>query len=164
MKAVYELASEDELTYEKLYAKNQRNQSESVRLRVLSDSLNLWKRAPLEGIGIGSFLKSQYDRYKTDKKYNPVDIIDSTPLWLLVETGLIGISIFALFYFRALHALWFNKDSPPDSSLTIFRQSVAFILLAFAVMSLFHELLYARFLWFFIGMGLASPINKHHRE
>ena len=160
MKAVYELADENNLTYETLYKRNLKHQSESARIRVLNDSLALWKQSPLDGIGIGSFLYDQHERYKGREKEYPVDIIDCTPLWLLTETGLIGVAVFALFYVQALHRLWLNRESPPDDPLTVFRQAVALMLLAFAAMSLFHELLYARFLWLFIGMGLAAPVNK----
>ncbi|MCB9988818.1 MAG: O-antigen ligase family protein [Rhodospirillales bacterium] len=136
--------------------------SETVRMRVFLDAFSLWQEKPLTGIGLGRFLSNQFERYGDKEKF-VIDIIDCTPLWLLTETGLIGFSLFAGFYLIVLYRLWRgHKDD--DENDRLFGQSVALILLAFTVMSLFHELLYSRYLWLLLGMALARPVmpSKHH--
>lgn len=139
--------------------KNQMNYTgDTVRLRVLSDALELWKQHPIMGAGLGTFLNYQKEKYSDSEK--PVlDIIDTTPLWLLTETGLVGLFAFLAFYGLILWTCWKNR-SPVKDDLDVLRVALLLILPGFAIMSLFHELLYARHLWFMLGMALAVP-KKH---
>jgi hypothetical protein len=124
------------------------------RIRVLSDSLEFWKAHPFEGIGLGSFLHLQDKKYPQPAPDFHFSIIDSSPLWVLTEMGLIGVMLMGGFYVTSLYAL---KRSGPRGSgdVAALRRGVILILLAFAVMSIFHELLYTRFVWLLLGMALA---------
>jgi O-antigen ligase len=131
---------------------------DQIRLRVLGDSLELWKKNSVTGSGLGTFLHYQKEKYSDSA--NPVlDIIDSTPLWLLTETGIMGLAAFLAFYGLIFWTCWKNRKQVADD-LGVLRVSLLLILTGFAIMSLFHELLYARHLWFMLGMALALP-KKH---
>ncbi len=159
--AIYELAQNDQLTPENLYKKHKRAKADSTRVRVFNEATALWKTAPITGTGLGSFFHDQNEHYGKEK-YWFIDIIDSTPLWLLTETGMIGLFLFAAFYSLVLRTLW--RAGSNGSYEAVFRQSVILALLAFGFASLFHELLYMRFLWVLIGMALAvTPSEKKHQ-
>lgn len=130
------------------------NGGDFIRLRVLDDALAFWKESPVIGIGLGSFLKFQFEKYGIENR--GLDIIDTTPLWLLTETGIVGISTFLLFCFFALHALW-RGSRIIETDGDLLRLALIFTFIGFAIMSLFHELLYSRHLWLMLGMALAVP-------
>jgi O-antigen ligase len=130
------------------------NTSEAVRLRVLSDALVLWRTNPQTGAGLGSFWDFSQKKYADTTKI--VEIIDCTPLWLLTETGLAGLSIFGFFFLSALFGLLKGVRQGDEEEIA-FLQSAALLLACFALMSLFQELLYTRFLWFIMGLALARP-------
>lgn len=158
MMRIVDAAKANELTFEEYSSRINDKTGDTVRLRVLSDALELWKQHPIMGAGLGTFLNYQKEKYSDSEK--PVlDIIDTTPLWLLTETGLVGLSAFLAFYGLILWTCWKNR-SPVKDDLDVLRVALLLILPGFAIMSLFHELLYARHLWFMLGMALAVP-KKH---
>lgn len=132
--------------------------SEYIRVRVFHDAIDLWKTAPLTGAGLGTFLHSQYEKY--DPETTIIEIIDTTPLWLLTETGIIGLLCFLTFYAMALYSLWQYRRENPDTLHGQFAGAVIIIMIGFGLMSLLHELLYTRFLWLFMGLALGLPAQK----
>lgn len=132
--------------------------SEYMRFRVFYDAVDLWKTSPMMGAGLGTFLHNQYEKY--DSKNTIVDIIDSTPLWLLTETGIIGLLCFLTFYIMALYSLWRYKRQNHDTLHGQFTGAVIIIMIGFGLMSLLHELLYTRFLWLFMGLALGLTSDQ----
>lgn len=132
----------DQKTRTHLYAT-----SEIVRLRVLHDAVALWRAHPVAGAGLGSFLTLSYRAYAGQKRVI-VDLIDCTPLWLLVETGVIGLALFAGFYGAILLALGRSRKGDPwaGTMMTVF--------LLFALMALAHEIMFTRYVWLLAGMAL----------
>lgn len=116
------------------------------RLEIIEDALALFKKYPVQGAGLGSALK-----YQHEKTGSIIDVIDCTPLWILSEMGIIGLLVFAGSY--VLMALALLKKAKDDA----FARGVLVILLCFGIFSLFHELLYTRFLWFMLGLALVRP-------
>jgi hypothetical protein len=127
--------------------------SEGIRLRVAHDSITLWLTDPMVGAGLGSFLTTSHKKYESTDTI--IDLIDSTPLWLLTETGVVGLSLFSAFYLAVLYALWMRRKTDQTAFHMIF------VLLAFAAMSLAHEILLTRFIWFMLGMALAQSHFAH---
>ncbi|QQG37237.1 MAG: O-antigen ligase family protein [Micavibrio aeruginosavorus] len=123
---------------------------DQVRIDTYSDALAVWHAHPIWGGGLGAFRD-----YQESKRGTYSDVIDFTALWLLAETGIIGLTLFAVFFALALWNLFarIRKRKDPDG----FYLGALMIMLVFAIMSLTHELLYTRFLWFFMGMALALP-------
>ncbi len=127
------------------------NPGDSIRLTIFQDALEMIPQHPVLGSGLGSALL-----YQKQKHGDIVNLIDSTPLWLLVETGAIGLLIFAAFYIMTARTLYTTYKSDEDETKT-FHLALLFILIGFTIMSLLHEMMYTRFIWFFLGMGLALP-------
>lgn len=149
-------AKNESLTPETIEAQIPKRTSEAVRARVLQDSLTLWLSDPLFGAGLGSFLTTSHQKYAGTGAI--VDLIDSTPLWLLTETGIVGFSLFFAFYGAVVHTLWRQRK---DSQAAF---AMLFILLVFGIMALAHEVLLTRFIWFMMGLTLTKLHSASQNE
>jgi hypothetical protein len=116
------------------------------RMDIINGALAMFRERPIQGAGLGSAL--HFQRQESGKT---LDIIDCTPLWILSEMGIIGLLVFAGSY--ALMAMALLKKAKEDA----FARGVLVVLLCFGIFSLFHELLYTRFLWFMLGLALVRP-------
>lgn len=130
-----------------------RNQSDAYRIQAAHDAIAVWKTSPVIGAGLGTFLAYQTERYG---KF--MDVVDNSPLWLLCETGLLGLVIFLGFYGFSIYSL--SRAGDPLSL------ALVGILLTFGMFCLLHEMLYTRFLWFFFGLalGLKSVVADKGRD
>ena len=159
-KAVKMLQQEGAAVLENVEKDNKRirkNASELIRLRNLRDSFALWKDSPLMGAGLGALLHYQYQTYDPETTY--IDIMDSSPVWLLTETGLVGFGLFMAFYIFVLRALWIKRRDA-EGLEAAFAEALFVFLLAFGAMSLLHEIIYTRFLWLMMGMGVAVAAGR----
>ncbi len=111
----------------------------------INGGLRLWQENPIFGAGLGAYFE------ETKQAGKPL-VTHNTLVWLLAETGLFG---FLAFFAAGLTILWAMmrrlRDPTDVGATTIFL-----FLLAFASMSMVHELLYQRVLWFVLGVCLAS--------
>lgn len=107
-------------------------------------AFELFREYPVFGAGLGAYVIGQADQPK-DK----VHIIHSTALWLLAEFGLIG---FLVFSFPAFRLLMQEGKEIGDDPVSTF---IVLTLIAFAAMSIAHEMLYQRAFWMLLGAGLA---------
>lgn len=130
---------------------------DSNRLKVLHHVISMIKESPVLGSGLGSILLTQ------EREHGEfIDLMDCTILWLWAETGIFGLALFLAFYFLCFKALWMTSKDENSSQLTRDLSKGAILMLViFGVMSLFHELLYSRFLWLFLGMMLALPRTQN---
>lgn len=129
---------------------------DSMRLTILKDAKTMIAERPFTGSGLGSML---FHQQTTHGKI--VNLIDCTPLWLLVETGMIGLLAFAAFYvqsFRTLYAGWKQNE---DFTRAL-RLGIITAMVCFTLMSLFHEIMYTRFVWVLLGLGLT--LRTHPNE
>ncbi|PCI54048.1 MAG: hypothetical protein COB36_11115 [Alphaproteobacteria bacterium] len=128
------------------------------RYIAIEDGLELYhKYNPVLGAGLGS-----YRPFQIEKRGEFIEIIDFTGLWLLVETGGLGVLVFAAFF---LCCMWSLYRVGFVSGRSNYHRAMFTFLIMFAVMSLLHELMYTRVLWFAMGLSLAkislpSPIPK----
>lgn len=137
--------------------------SELIRVRNAWIAIGIWRDHPVIGGGLGSILHYQYMHF--DPKVTFIDVMDCTPIWLLGETGLLGLLAFIGFYGFVMRALWRKTRCLPEDKLSAFprvtpteaafAEALMVFMLAFGVMSLFHEILYTRYLWVMMGMGAA---------
>lgn len=127
------------------------------RIQILKNSLALYHDHPLSGAGLGSILKHQegVDSRKTA-------VLDNSVLWILTEMGPFGLFAFLWVYLAMLGALY-NKDGPADDVFEHIARAALFLLLFFGVFSMFHEILYTRFMWFILGMALSVPIARQQQ-
>ncbi len=131
---------------------------DKIRLTILQDTFEMIKDRPVFGSGLGSIMIAQ------QKKHGElINLMDSTPLWLWAETGLIGLLAFAAFYLKVVQSLWKNYINDDDFIKSV-RISLLLTILGFSIMCVFHEIMYTRHLWFLLGLGLALPSKTHHHE
>ena len=117
------------------------------RLIAVEDGMELYQTRgnPIIGAGLGS-----YKPFQIQKRGEFIDVIDFTALWLLVETGILGLCAFAGFFLVCAYTLWRQWRAGGDSYALI----MLVFLLCFGAMSTLHELMYTRFLWFALGLAL----------
>jgi hypothetical protein len=124
------------------------------RFLALEDGVQLYAQSNFFfGAGLGS-----YKEFQIEKHGAYINLIDFTALWLLVETGALGLSVFTAFFVVCLHALYQVSAKGGDGHAA--QRAVLLFLIAFALVSLMHELLYTRFLWFMLGLTLVSEQRK----
>lgn len=133
---------------------------EHIRIDIARDGLALWADHPIFGAGLGHHLAVQ-----TAKTKEPL-IIHNTGLWLLVETGIVGAMAFSAFFVVCFAAIWRDRAQDPFFLATLAT------LVAFAAISITHELMYQRYFWLIAGMALvqmttlesakaSAPLDKH---
>ncbi len=117
-----------------------------LRLRQAEQALDLWSTNPILGIGLGGFLWEQARVSALDPS-----TIHGTGLWLLTETGLVGLALFLAFFAVCLRTLW-PAEGSKRSPVNVGILAAMFV---FAGASLGMEVMYQRHLWFLLGLGLA---------
>ncbi len=122
--------------------------------RVVSTRLAIeyWRDQPFRGIGLGSFL---WRRGQTDDATSGTGI-HATSLWLMTETGLVGLVLFSAFFLAALKALIWRNGRFEVDPLPI---GIAAVLVTLAAASVGTEILYQRYLWVLGGIGLAVAVG-----
>lgn len=116
------------------------------RRTVVSRTLSLWMESPIEGVGAGVFLGRQ-----TPSPEDPLATIHSTYLWLLAETGIIGIAIFGVFFALAFVTLIWSRRDPLAGNIVV---AVAALMAGFGAAALTMDVMYQRHLWLFLGFAL----------
>jgi hypothetical protein len=115
--------------------------SDQDRFKSIIDGLRMFSDNPVFGRGLGAYIAEQ-------GKATYV-IIHSTPVWLLAELGLIGLLAFAVPAARILQTEIPRIRSDAVSGLLVC------MLIAFAIMSAVHEMLYQRAVWLLLGAALS---------
>ena len=133
---------------------------DDVRLKILGVAWGAWKDKPVFGAGLGGIMRAQVAEFG-----DMVSVLDNSMLWILTEMGVLGfVAFFACFIAMlvALYTLIKRADIPPDKKfIALFTFA---LLVIFGFFSLFHEILYTRFFWFFLGLSLALPAAKTHPD
>jgi O-antigen ligase len=128
----------------------------SERIHHIKIAFSWWLENPFMGIGLGSYLSRQIEQ-----NMMPLSTIHQTPLWLLTETGLIGFILMLVFAYAALKNL--HQSSLLSKNNTLAAGGFAMIL-TYALASLTSEIMYQRYLWFFLGMLLVQSNRKSPSE
>ncbi len=129
-----------------------------IRIDGYLAALSMWQKQPVFGAGLGVHLHRQKNEEKPDLFKLQ---IHNTALWLLAEMGLAGFLIMACIFIVVFHKVWSLARAPPggEAADTWFPSAVLLILFGWAVMSLFHEMMYQRILWLLTGMALTAPVE-----
>jgi O-antigen ligase len=150
------------LLEEKIYSRAETLKIESLkqidgsafqRIESAKQAFKWWQESPVIGIGLGQFLVKQGSQSNSNI---PVTI-HSTPLWLLTETGVIGLLLFVIFITTVWQGLLREIKLSANNALA---KSGITILISFSIASLAMEVLYQRYLWFFLGIVLCQEHVK----
>ena len=117
------------------------------RLKSINGGIDMWLSNAFIGAGLGAYLHSQSNSGET------AVVIHSTPIWLLAEFGLLGFGIFVAAFILLMKWALSRRDVFPD---TMAARCLVLVLLAFAIFSTVHEILYQRIFWFILGACLAA--------
>lgn len=120
------------------------------RLLIAERAIEDWRNRPVLGIGLGGFL---WSHRSPDDPLRGLQI-HATALWLLVETGIVGLTLFAAFFVAVMRALLWRYGKWEKDPVLI---GIAAALIVVGVASIGTEILYQRYLWFLAGLGLAWP-------
>lgn len=132
--------------YEPAYILRSNPAGFNERLRSALEALGLWTGHPLLGTGLGGMLARELASGTTT-----VTLVHNSALWLLVETGLIGLALFAAFFFFCLRGLLRTAGQDPFGAAA----TGAFVAMIGASIGI--EALYQRHFWFVLGLALALP-------
>lgn len=116
-----------------------------TRLQINQNAIRLWRQSPMIGIGLGSF-------YWEERRIGHVHVIHTTLLWLLTETGVIGVTLFVAFFLVCAGAIikpWRLGTHDP------FQVGILAVMLVVAGASVGTEMMYQRHVWFLLGCALA---------
>jgi hypothetical protein len=119
--------------------------SDTEHLKTVLEGLQLFAGSPVIGTGIGFYVEQHLGQA------GEFPVIHSTTVWLLAETGLVGFFAFAAPFAWVLVSEWLRRDSNDLSA-----QIIVPVLVAFAITSLAHELLYQRPFWLLLGATAAA--------
>jgi O-antigen ligase len=117
---------------------------------LLRDDLNaaavdLWREHPVFGGGLGAFLEtSAFAEYQ--------NTLHNVWIWALAELGIVGLAAIAGFFVVAsVHALRVYLHERSDHAV-----GILFLMAVFVLFSFFHDVLYQRSFWFFLGFLVSS--------
>ena len=128
-----------------------RDASNDEHWQTMVRGLELWSQSPVLGVGLGVF------HAKSSMWLGHPQVIHNTPLWIVAEFGLVGAAVFGwAFFLLAQHAIRFGRILPA-------RRILLLLLVAFAIFSLVHEILYQRIFWLVLGAVLAQPVATRNR-
>jgi O-antigen ligase len=114
------------------------------RIASLEGGLAMFEAHPLFGAGLGAFIESYM------RAHGVPLVIHSTPLWLLAETGIVGLVVFLAPILRVV-AREVRRADRADSARTFLLLALP----AFAAIAAVHDILYQRTFWLLIGAALA---------
>lgn len=123
------------------------------RHRLASGGVDLWKTAPIHGVGLGAFSERYAETFsERDRDRTRVFISHTAPVTVLAELGAIGLGLFILMGLGAITAL-VTASRPRDAN-----GLVAWTILAILIGIFLHSLLYSAlfedpYVWTLLGIG-----------
>lgn len=129
-------------------------ESNQERWETLIYGIEMWRKSPLIGEGLGVFIANSAERFG-----HPT-VIHSTPIWILAEFGLIGAAILG----RSFLKLWGYSTRSGSTNDELPRFALLLLLIAFVVFSQFHEILFQRIFWLIGGVLLGAPLFYQHQK
>lgn len=118
--------------------------SDMLRIQLIKDAFSIWLAHPFFGAGLGAFYTGSAAVYGT------AIVQHNSVLWVLSEMGLFGLLIFVGLFLSLLKFAFFSAR--PRG---IRQNAVILLLLSLGAMAMFHEMLYQRIFWLFLGGVIA---------
>jgi O-antigen ligase len=130
--------------------------SNNHRMSNILTAIDMWKNHPFIGIGLGSFFETA-----SSFQYKAPSVLHNTAVWILVETGLIGLVVFVGFFVWVYGSIFrLHRLVRSDAML-----SMGIVLLStFVAASVGTEILYQRYFWLFAGCVLVSSSANQPRN
>jgi uncharacterized membrane protein YbhN (UPF0104 family) len=130
----------------------ERQSGDLERWTSILEGWEMWQQNPIFGAGLGAFM----NKHLTETG-GPL-VIHSVPVWLLAETGLIGLLTIAVTFFAILlHA--FRRLRDPTSGG--WAAGLVLALVCITAGSMVHDFFFQRSFWFLLGLLAALPNREH---
>jgi len=123
-----------------------RDSSDSERWLTIVQGWDLWLQHPIFGSGLGAYVQSRIDSGQIFL------VIHSVPVWLLAETGLIGLAV--LFVVLAV-LVRCSFQMMSHRSENGWGAGLLFMLACMSAAGLVHDLFFQRPFWFLLGLFIA---------
>lgn len=121
------------------------------RWRITLDAITMWREHPFLGIGLGTFYWADTARYPDPST------IHNSALWLLCETGLIGLGLFAAFLVAIGRALLRALRAVRPDPLAVGGGAALAVMVGASVGM---EAIYQRHVWFLVGYALSACLRE----
>lgn len=126
-------------------------ESDLLRGQLLKDSFVMWLENPFFGAGLGAFYTG------SEAIYGFSIVQHNSVLWVLSEMGLFGFLMFFVLFLSMARFVFFSAKRGMR------HNAVILLLLSLGAMAMFHEMLYQRIFWLFLGAVIAvSMSGKSH--
>ena len=130
----------------------------TARIETMEMAYRLWSEAPLTGIGANAYMVAVEDRlsvFEGDPYFIPVH---NMVLFVLTETGVIGLAVFLGLMGAVLHQCW-QVASGEDRLLRVFGAALFSAVIALQVAGIFDPIYITDvvyfMVWFLIGLSAA---------
>ena len=122
--------------------------SNTERLNTILVALKMWKESIFLGIGLGVF------RERSSEYFGKYIVIHSTPIWILVEFGMLGFILLFSETGYVVYKLYKNISNDYRNKILIMN------ILSFCLFGTFHEIFYQRIFWLLLGLCFSQYISK----
>ena len=126
-----------------------RQSSDAERWQTINDGLALWRQHLLFGAGLGGYVQERLQRGDS------FQVIHSVPVWLLAETGAVGLILTLAGVGWVLLWLWRQRDGRQGLQ----ARAAAMVLAVFGIFGLVHDVFAQRTFWFVFGLLVALPLQ-----
>lgn len=136
--------------------------ADTERNVTFQSAIELWRNNPFFGAGLGVHMVRSPETGDGTKK-----VIHNTALWILAEFGLVGVIPFIVCFIHVFVLLWRRRSdrrSPLSDHGLDYEAALWLVLIAFATMSVAHEMLYQRIMWLLAGMALVDHAESHSKS
>lgn len=122
------------------------DESDLLRGLLIKNTFLMWLEHPFFGAGLGAFYTS------SEAVYGVPIVQHNSLLWVLSEMGLLGFILFAVFFVSLIWFVFFTGRR------CMRKNAVFLLLLSLGAMAMFHEMLYQRLFWLFLGGMVATGL------
>ncbi len=122
--------------------------SDTLRWDTVVRGIKMWTDNPIFGSGLGVFFAASANFYGKST------VIHSTPIWVLAELGLVGLTLLAAICFNFYKSAFVHDLKKPKNACLLMIMTI------FLIFGLVHEIFYQRIFWLAIGLCLAVPWSK----
>lgn len=131
------------------------------RLRLVEGGIDLWKTAPITGVGLGAFATEYRDSLpRATVVRTRVFISHTAPVTVLAELGVVGFGLLVVLLLAATWVLW-RASRRNAGSVGLAQWTILATLIAIFVHSLLYSALFEDpYLWALAAIGVALGVAK----
>jgi O-antigen ligase len=126
---------------------------QSHRIASFKTTLNILKKKPLFGVGLGNYPKV-HDIYRDKQTDSGIKTTDNLYLSMFCEIGIVGTVIFLIFIFRSVYCLWIGYKVSGDMTILVILIGIVGFLICSIAGEFFGWLAPQFAFWLLLGAGI----------